>query len=277
VQYAWKKAMVDLYVKDLARGIRPGDIPDAEARTVFEARPGDYQHPERRRAAVLIVGTVTKAENIRAELMLALSENKGARVQTFSDFVKRYTEHKSTKLVNGDLGWFDAKGTPDSRRIRPEISSVDEAFKLGLEEVSKVFSSEGGAAIVQVTGIKPAKAKSFASVRLDIKLRLLEDVRQKERSRLIKKLVSAANIDINEAALKTVDTPTKATPPAPRVRPKGHPYLPTLRRPRVTNPRALKGQKPLERTDRKPSMDTEEILNKMKGSAAKNKDQGETP
>ena len=205
--------------------------------------------------------------------MAAIATTPVKTRQIFEDFVRRYTEHQSTKLVNGNLGWFDSKGKAEGRRIPPESGSVAKAFVMKENEISAPYLSEGGYTLLQVTGIRPEKAKAFEDVKVDIKLALLT-VQKSERIKvLVSEVVAKANVKINEEALTSLDAnlapkPADTAAPAPTKpvvapTPKGVPHPMLIKRPSVTSPSAVGRQQPIDRSNRDPSISREEIRKKM--------------
>jgi hypothetical protein len=273
VQHAWKKAMVLEYLREYGSKMTIADITDEAAKSHYEKYLSQYVTPEKRRASVLIVGGEKQCETIRTELMAAIATTPVKTRQIFEDFVRRYTEHQSTKLVNGNLGWFDAQGKAEGRRIPPESGSVAKAFQLKENEISRPYLSEGGYTLLQVTGIRPEKAKNFDNVKVDIKLALLT-VQKSERIRaLVAEVVATANVKINEEALKALDgnlapKPSEVAAPVPTEpvvapTPKGVPHPMLIKRPNVAYPNAVRREQPIDRNNRDPSISPEEIRKKM--------------
>ena len=291
VQHAWKKAMVLEYLRKFGSQMTIADVSDESAKAYYEANKARYQTQEKRRASVLIVGLKAESKRIRGELMKAIEESPVQARQIFADFVKRYTEHESTKLVNGNLGWFDVEGNPEGRRIPPEAGSVSQAFALTENAISESYVSEGGHTLLQLTGIRPQKTRAFEDVKMDIKLALLTAEKSTAIKKMIGDIVAKAKVTVDEAALEALGkaiTPTdpgagsqKVTPtpkpigeaaqkpiePTPRTAPtpRGVPHPMLLKRPTVTSPKTLRGKKPINPSNhsKTPALSRDEIREKM--------------
>ena len=236
VQFAWKKAMVEAYLKKVfAAELSPGAITEEAVAAYYKKHAAKFKSPETRRAAFIVTRGRKAIETLRKQVVQAISEAPAKARQIFGDFVLKHSFHRPSKLLKGDLGIFDRQANPQNRRPRPPVTAVKVAFRLAKENaISAPFRAEGGWAIIQLTGIRPGKVRTLAEVRMEIRQRLLQERKAEIRRATIKALMDKAKIRIDEAKLAklTPKKPVKKTKPKRR-----HPGL--IQRPRLTSPRAI--------------------------------------
>jgi len=114
---------------------------------------------------------------------------------SFNALAKEYSQDANTKNSGGDLGFLDWSqfGSPDLREA---------AFNTPLGEVGNIIRSSFAFHVIKVTDRKPAKDEDFEKLKEDIREYLLEKDKEKLFEDRVAQLKSAANISIDDEAVK---------------------------------------------------------------------------
>lgn len=214
VQFATKEALVRELLDARARDAGTMyTLDDAEVTAYYQAHQADFAQPERRRAAWVLVGTREGAEALATELRRVITEAPTKAPQIFGDFAAKHTLDPLTKVIKGDLGWFDAQGHPDDKRPAPAPEVVAPTFALAdVNALSDPIAVGQRWAIVQLTNRHEARQAPLSEVALDIKAKLFRERATKARQDYIASLVEGAKVTVDEAVLAKLKVPT---PPAP--------------------------------------------------------------
>ena len=98
-----KSAMITKLMRgELATGVKPDEIPDAELRAFYQARRDRFVKPEEVRVSAIVVDKKADAD---AAARLARGE-QGQTNKGFRDLVTRLSTDEETKLRGGDLRYF---------------------------------------------------------------------------------------------------------------------------------------------------------------------------
>ncbi len=136
-------------------------ITQEEARQVYDKNTNTYVTPEERRASHILIQAPKgspeadeKAARTKIESILQqVRKNPGA----FAKLAKDHSEDPGSAAKGGDLGFF-----PRGAMVKP---FEDAAFSLKQDQISDIIQSDYGYHIIHLTGIKPAKTRSFEEVR----------------------------------------------------------------------------------------------------------------
>jgi parvulin-like peptidyl-prolyl isomerase len=104
-----------------------------------------------------------------------------------ADFDALGAEHNSNKDMSADLGWFK-RG-----EFMEEFETI--AFSMRENEISPVFVTQLGFHCCKLTGRKPAVPKPFEEVKDQVRLRLLEEHRDKKFNEFVEELKKSAQIE----------------------------------------------------------------------------------
>jgi len=138
-----------LSADELGAATPPGE---EEVMKAYQARAGQYQVAEQRRASHILVKTREDADRLLAEAKQA--------PQRFADLAKKHSQDSGSAEQGGDLGFF-ARGM----MVKP----FEDAVFAGKEgEILGPVESEFGHHVIHVTGIQPAKARPLEEVRAEI-------------------------------------------------------------------------------------------------------------
>ncbi len=137
---------------------------EAEVKAWYEGHKDRYRTAEERRASHILVKAEGKEKDkARAkaeELLKEIQKNPAA----FADLAKEKSDDPASGKNGGDLGFFG--------RGAMVQSFEDATFKLKEGEMTGLVESDFGFHIIKLTGIRPAKEKSFAEVRAEIESEL---------------------------------------------------------------------------------------------------------
>ncbi len=161
-------------------------VTEEELRAYFEEHRAQFDEPEQVRAAQIVVRTLDEARRLQTLL------RQGRK---FPDLARRYSLSPDAK-VGGDLGFFP-RGT-----MPPAFEEV--AFKLAVNQVSDVVTTEYGFHLFKVLERKAAKKRELVEVRAQVESRLVERKRAEAQRAFVEKLRADAAIVINEPVLQQV-------------------------------------------------------------------------
>ena len=264
VQMAWKAALADkLLAQRTAQAVRMSDITEDDLRTAFAARKATLSTPERRRAAYILLATPAQALDVRKLLDEAIAKAPTLAPKIFGDFVARYSKDKETATVKGDLGWFDANGEPEGRRVRPPLPAARTAFTLKeVNDLSQPIHVAGGMALVQLTGKRPGHSKTFEEAREELRNKLFQERQEAARKALLKELKAKAKIEVHRDALARLPKALTAGAKANGTL-KPPPHIKLFRRPNPTHPERFQ-RAPRQGPKRGPHAKPEEVQEKMR-------------
>jgi peptidyl-prolyl cis-trans isomerase C len=200
-----KSAMITKLLKDeLARGIKPEDVPEAEMKAHYEAHKDEFNKPEEVRVSAIILKKKRQADDVAA---LAKGE-QGKSNKGFRDLVTKYSTDEETKLRGGDLRYFHRESTEVPKPL------IEAAF--GLEKTGDVtgpVSADGKFYVIKQTGRRKAVVKSYEQVKRQIQNDLYKDRREVSQKQFVETLRGKAKVEVFEDNLKKVrvDTSSKAT------------------------------------------------------------------
>jgi peptidyl-prolyl cis-trans isomerase D len=127
-------------------------VSEADLRAAYQERLPQMTEPEQRRASHILVKSRDEADKIVAEL----KKNPGR----FAELAKKQSQDPGSAEKGGDLGWFS-----HGMMVKPFEDAV---FALKQGETSGPVQSDFGFHIIRLTGVKPAKAKTFEEARAGI-------------------------------------------------------------------------------------------------------------
>jgi hypothetical protein len=171
--------------KTLAQVYAPEPVPDdAALRAYYEANKKLFLTDEQIRASHISLNL--GGAQSRAEVYAKMRElRKLAR--SGADFDALSAEHNSNKEMSADLGWFK-RG-----EFMEEFEAI--AFSMDIGEISPVFVTQLGFHLCRVSERKPAEPKPFEEVKDLVKIRILEEHRDKRFNEFVEELKKTAKIE----------------------------------------------------------------------------------
>jgi peptidyl-prolyl cis-trans isomerase C len=169
-------------------------VTEEELRQYFEERREDFQEQEQVRAAQIVVRSLEEARKLQTLL------RQGRK---FPDLARKYSLSADAR-VGGDLGFFPRGVMP------PAFDEV--AFKLAVNQVSDVVSTEYGFHLFKVLERRPARRREFVEVRAQVEERLLKVRRAEAQRAFVNALREGAIIVVNEPVLQSITGRTERQP-----------------------------------------------------------------
>ena len=189
-----KQVMIQKLLKDEFDKFTLKDISDADCKKYYDAHPEEFNKPEEARVSMILV-----KDSATAKKVLGDARVKGVDNQGFRNLVQEYSIDQATKERGGDLRYFDQ----NTKEIPKEI--VDASFKLqNIGDNSEPVKTNGGVAILKLTGRRKAVNRTFEEVKEQIRNKLYRDKRQDSMESYVKGLRDKAKISIDEGKLAKV-------------------------------------------------------------------------
>ena len=216
-----KQVMIQKLLSSEFDKMKVDDVPDADAKTYYDAHPEEFNKAEEVRVSLVLVKDGATAKKVLADARI-----KGVDNQSFRTLVAEYSQDQATKDRGGDLRYF----TKDSKDVPADI--VAAGFGLtNLGDVSAPVKTSNGLAILKLTGRRKAVTRTFDEVKTTIKNNLYKDRRKDAMEAFVRKLREQASIKVDENKLAKVQIEgTGSGFPGPGVPPPGagqfHPGAP---------------------------------------------------
>ncbi len=190
------------------------DLPMGEVRAYFDSHRDELREPERRR-----VGHIVSKDRAKAEQILA--QARTANPAQWGELVKRNTPGVADDPANpiplelaGDLGFVSAPGSERGANLNVPEPLREAVFKLN--QVGQVYEQlvayEREFHIVRLMGMSAARDRTFAEAERTVRVKLLQEMIDKNERTLLDELRQKTPVTINEAALSRVKTPTEPKP-----------------------------------------------------------------
>jgi peptidyl-prolyl cis-trans isomerase D len=148
-----------------------GTVAEADVKAYYEQNKARYGTEEQRRASHILLTAAgsdkTVARKKADEILAKVRANPG----DFEKLARENSKDSGSAAQGGDLGFFGR-----GMMVKP---FEDVAFKLKEGEISDVVETDFGAHIIRLTAIKPAQAKPFEEIRVDIERDLKQQQAQK--------------------------------------------------------------------------------------------------
>jgi peptidyl-prolyl cis-trans isomerase C len=201
-----KSAMITKLLRaELASGIKPDDIQEAELRAFYDGNRERFNKPETVRVSAIVVVDKTQADEAAR---LARGE-QGQSNKGFRQLVDRFSTDADSKLRGGDLRYFTRESTEVPKPV------VEAAFGLGRTgEVAGPIAAGGKFYIIKQTGRRSAVNRSFDQARREIQNELYKDRREGAQKQFVERLKTKAKIEVFEDNLKKVRVDTSSRAPA---------------------------------------------------------------
>jgi peptidyl-prolyl cis-trans isomerase C len=189
-----KQVMIQKLLKDEFDKFTLKDISDADCKKYFDGHTAEFNNPEETRVSMILVKDQAAAKKVLADARI-----KGVDNQGFRNLVQEYSTDQPTKERGGDLRYFDR----NTKEMPKEI--VDAAFKLqNIGDNSEPVKTNGGVAILKLTGRRKAVNRTFDEVKEQIRNKLYRDKRQESMESYVKNLRDKAKITVDDAKLAKV-------------------------------------------------------------------------
>jgi hypothetical protein len=196
-------------------------ISEEELRAAYEAQRGTtFTEPATVKVAVLWFNTRgqlplearyrPRLEEIRTQID---AEGQSFPAATgFGPLAVNNTEHKSSRLVGGDLGWLDVTTGSDAwRKVVLELAAP--LKQAG--ELSAVTAHSEGLFLVRLTERRAPSVQAFEEARARLELNLREERRRVVEEKFTREILNAAHVQRFNDQLPALALPTPAAVVAP--------------------------------------------------------------
>jgi peptidyl-prolyl cis-trans isomerase D len=171
-----EQVKLEFLVLSQAKLIEATQVSDAEIEAAYKANAARYATPEQRQASHILI----RADKNAPEAAVKEASDKAAQILVqakaapgdFAKLAKQYSQDPGSASKGGDLGFF-ARGM----MVKP---FEEAAYALKQGQVSDVVRSDFGFHIIQLTGIKPERARPLAEVRGEIAAELKQQTGAKK-------------------------------------------------------------------------------------------------
>lgn len=197
-----KSAMITKLLKaELAAGVKPEDIPEADLRAFYDANRARFDKAEEVRVSAIVLSGREQADEVARRARGPEGQsNKG-----FRDLVTRYSVDEESKLRGGDLRHFGRSSTDVPRPV------VEAAFGLARTgDVAGPIEAGGRFYVIKQTGRRAAVQRSFESARREIQNELYKQRRDDAQKRLVEQLKTRSKVEVFDDNLKKVRVDTSS-------------------------------------------------------------------
>lgn len=161
-------------------------VTEEEIRQYYTEHKDEFQEPEQVRAAQIVVKSLEEARRLQQLL------RQGKK---FPDLARKFSLSADAK-VGGDLGFFKRGVMP------PAFDEV--CFKLAVNQVSDVVTTDYGFHLFKVLEKKPAERRELVEARREVERKLLTAKRIEAQRAYTTRLREEATITLNEPVLLTI-------------------------------------------------------------------------
>lgn len=151
-------------------------VSDRDARAFYEANGSRYTLPEQRRASHILVAVTKDANEADRAKAKAKAEDLLKKVRAnpadFAKLARQSSDDPGSGANGGDLDFLGKGAT-----VPPFEAAL---FALKDHEISDLVQTDFGYHIIELTGIKPAQAKSFETVKPEIDAEIGKQQAQKK-------------------------------------------------------------------------------------------------
>lgn len=212
----------DEVLRDVRKDLpSPEDVSAADVRKYYDTHPSEFNDPERRRVARIVLGNEAKAKQVLAKALTATPMQWGKLVHEYSTDEIPSPSPTAPLELSGDLGVVSAPDAeaggnariPDS--IRAAIFTVEKVGSV----YPKVIKQGDQYWIVRLTGRTPARSRSLDEADRGIRVAILRELIKEREATLEAQLREKFPVTIDEAALSQVKVPPleeRAPEPAPK-------------------------------------------------------------
>lgn len=218
-----RAAMQQLMREEVLRELRDKaprleDIPQEDVAAYYDSHPNEFSDPERRRVAVIALADAKTAEQVLAEVRGADAKRWGemARARSLLKSPAKVTGETARPPLEfeGDLGLTSAGN--EERGKNPAVPDPvrDAVFRLSDpgEVYPEVVPAGGRFYVVRLLAKSPARKRSLAEAETVIRARLVQQAIEKAEAALEAELAQKYPVQIDEAALASLELPQPAAP-----------------------------------------------------------------
>jgi peptidyl-prolyl cis-trans isomerase C len=186
----------------------PESIPEAEVRAYYDANRGEFEEPERRRVAAIVLHSRAEAEPVLEKARAASPTGWGELVQAHSTGSPESPGGAQPLELAGDRGIVSLGRRGDNPR-------VPEAVRQGVFEIKEVggvhadvVEADGKFYVVRLIGRSDARTRSFADAQRTIRVTLVQRRIREAEAKLEAELRQKYPVKVDDAALSKITVPS---------------------------------------------------------------------
>ena len=193
---------------------RPEALPAAEVSAYYQEHRAEFQEPELRQAAQIVLDDPARARQV-------VREAAGASPDRWRELSQRYdaattsvapdrTEPRPPLDVPGDLGFLAATPDAPTDDVPPEVRRA--VFQIGRagDVYPEPVVHAGRQHVLRLVAIREPRQRSLAEVDAQIRMQLIEARQAEARAALVARLRASHPVQIDEAALGQIPPPNPA-------------------------------------------------------------------
>ncbi len=211
----FERAMVNAYKQDHSIPPETLSVSDEEVAAYYAEHRGEFDRPERVRAAIVFFAcpsTATEerraAVESRVEQALEEAQALGPDVRDFGPVARKYSEDRASRYTGGVIGWLI--NHPD-RRSRWEAPLVEAVFSLDEPgRIGEIVRTDKGYYLVRLVEKEPAAPRPLDQVKVGIRHQLMRTKGRAAEEALDSEIRNGLDITINEEIFPEI----KGPPPA---------------------------------------------------------------
>jgi len=217
VQDAIRQLLREAMLAQTRQGLpTPADISAEEVRKYFEANADKFNEPERRRVSAIVLKSRADAEKaLEAAKKAADASAWGELFHKHSVTAPRERGPNAPLDLAGDLG---IVGPPDDARgANPQVPEPVRAAVFRIDTIGavagEIVEADGKFYVVRMSGRTAGHKRTLAEADRSIRVALLQQKMQERERALEGELKQKFKVEVDEAALSSVQLPTQLTAP----------------------------------------------------------------
>jgi parvulin-like peptidyl-prolyl isomerase len=212
VVQAAKQTMIRLLMEnEIEKKFTADDIPEADMKAYYDAHPEEFNNPERRRAAHILIKVAEDAPETqwqearkKAEKVLAQVKAEKDQPNSFRKLAKEYSDDTATNNRGGDLSYFSRteEGGPMVKAFSDAVFTIENT-----NDIVGPVRSKFGWHVIKLTGKLAERNRTFEQVMPRIKRKLFKERQQELFDKMVADMKARMNVQIDEKALSAYVVP----------------------------------------------------------------------
>jgi hypothetical protein len=187
----------------------PAEIPERDVRAHYDEHRAEFQEPERRRVAAIVMSDRGEAARVLEQAKKAKPAEWGRLVREHSIGEKPAPPGAAALELAGDLGIVSAPG--DARGANPRVPEPVRKAVFAIAELGGVHGElvehETKFYVLRMTGKTEARSRSFAEAERTIRVAILQKKLEQAQQKLEQELRQRFPVQIDDKALAKVKVP----------------------------------------------------------------------
>jgi peptidyl-prolyl cis-trans isomerase C len=217
-----RQLMRDELLADVKKGLpAPNELPEPEVRAYYDAHNKEFDEPERRRVAAVVLGSEAEAKRVLAQAKGVTAEGWGKLVEQHGKVKKLRPGPPPPLELAGDLGIVGPPG--DQRSANPRVPEPvrEAAFKLAkIGDVhTEVVKNGADFYVVRLSGKTDARTRAYQEAERAIRVAVVQAKIREREAALEKELRGKFPVKVDDVALAKLVVPSPGVAAAPAAAP----------------------------------------------------------